>query len=979
MATNTTNYNLIKPGQDDFYDIDDFNQNADIIDAVLKNVSNMANSSLPEASYTAADVLDKIKTIDGSGSGLDADLLDGKEASAFATAAQGLKADELDTLVNNGAVLSPTLNWGMNSKIQIPEISTPITLDFEGFSITNLLGSDGNCEDVSKWTANQATASLDSTSKVFGNNGMKITLTASNGSLYKILNTITALDTSKYYLFSAYVKNGTAAAINITKDNTGGGVALVSSSITDNTKFSRVGLIIQPSDLNSGNLFSIRLSGISGQTAYVDGVMLSEITAVDYTVGLTACMTKYPYVDGHACLMNPMFENRRHNRVDNGNCEKGISNWRPYTANTTLSVVNGKFRVTGTSGAGTMYQVVDVKPNTDYFITGNGTDGTGGASLFVDDGDLIVALSPSGRSFNSGSYSKVAICMQVKTMGYADFDSIMLVEGTIAPTEYKSCDLQRFVVEGRFEKGDKVHIENKQVSGLRGSKYKALYGKDYDWQFGGDFTTCKCIRIPAIAFSDAYVAGPIGNTLVKSDGSLVNEGPVSSGIANNFNLTTAGGGLSINVPDVDTGWTESINPNNDEVKAFMNGWKAVYTNGTRYLGFISKVDKSFPYVTTTASGTNNALQQVINVVDGSRFSAGDFIQVFDDGGDFRLYIVQSVSGNAITLTVNIAAAISTNNPITICDTATKTNMLNYCKANVAPGYEGYRLTYKLANPEPINDINSPVRGEIWDLVKGDNYITVDSGIVLGEVANPIPDINNIQYAINVRNGLSMWTTGNGQLRNMAERINTVYKNQNYDPKWLHGINPISYYGGKDCMYMPSADFDAFAMYTVDYQVLKTLHAMVFGSLSLSYRQSIVNSLNGLSKALEQKQAKDSALDYIVDLSVYEDLGAVQSSGVFINNNSNFVFLDVIIHFIPKKCIPRITADVITIGHFNSSGGYITITNRPELLFAVGEITTTHARMSIAYTGTDTTIRNNLINNGGYIRFTGIKVDCRGRV
>jgi hypothetical protein len=40
--------------------------------------------ALPAASYTAADVLTKIKTVDGAGSGLDADTLDGVQASAFA-------------------------------------------------------------------------------------------------------------------------------------------------------------------------------------------------------------------------------------------------------------------------------------------------------------------------------------------------------------------------------------------------------------------------------------------------------------------------------------------------------------------------------------------------------------------------------------------------------------------------------------------------------------------------------------------------------------------------------------------------------------------------------------------------------------------------------------------------------------------------------------------------------------------------------
>lgn len=41
----------------------------------------------------AADILTQLKTVDGAGSGLDADTVDGKHASAFATSAQGTKAD----------------------------------------------------------------------------------------------------------------------------------------------------------------------------------------------------------------------------------------------------------------------------------------------------------------------------------------------------------------------------------------------------------------------------------------------------------------------------------------------------------------------------------------------------------------------------------------------------------------------------------------------------------------------------------------------------------------------------------------------------------------------------------------------------------------------------------------------------------------------------------------------------------------------
>ncbi len=45
------------------------------------------------ADQSAAEILTAIKTVDGSGTGLDADLLDGNEATAFATSAQGALAD----------------------------------------------------------------------------------------------------------------------------------------------------------------------------------------------------------------------------------------------------------------------------------------------------------------------------------------------------------------------------------------------------------------------------------------------------------------------------------------------------------------------------------------------------------------------------------------------------------------------------------------------------------------------------------------------------------------------------------------------------------------------------------------------------------------------------------------------------------------------------------------------------------------------
>jgi len=57
------------------------------------SMSTLIGTKLDASAYTAADVLAKLKTLDGTGSGLDADLLDGKHASDFATSTQGAKAD----------------------------------------------------------------------------------------------------------------------------------------------------------------------------------------------------------------------------------------------------------------------------------------------------------------------------------------------------------------------------------------------------------------------------------------------------------------------------------------------------------------------------------------------------------------------------------------------------------------------------------------------------------------------------------------------------------------------------------------------------------------------------------------------------------------------------------------------------------------------------------------------------------------------
>ncbi len=60
--------------------------NAATAQSTADAATTLANTKLDASIYTAADILNKVKTVDGSGSGLDADTLDGLQASALARA-----------------------------------------------------------------------------------------------------------------------------------------------------------------------------------------------------------------------------------------------------------------------------------------------------------------------------------------------------------------------------------------------------------------------------------------------------------------------------------------------------------------------------------------------------------------------------------------------------------------------------------------------------------------------------------------------------------------------------------------------------------------------------------------------------------------------------------------------------------------------------------------------------------------------------
>ena len=80
--------------------------------AIITDIFAAINSKLASASYTAADVLAKLLTVDGAGSGLDADLLDGQSSAYYTDIASRLGYTPLNAA---GGTVGSTLVLGSNS------------------------------------------------------------------------------------------------------------------------------------------------------------------------------------------------------------------------------------------------------------------------------------------------------------------------------------------------------------------------------------------------------------------------------------------------------------------------------------------------------------------------------------------------------------------------------------------------------------------------------------------------------------------------------------------------------------------------------------------------------------------------------------------------------------------------------------------------------------------------------------------------
>ena len=108
--------------------------------SAITNLQTSLDAKLNSSSYTASDVLTKIKTVDGTGSGLDAELLGGASATALATANTIAKRDASGNLVANTFTGNLSGNAGTATKL-----ATPRSIGLSG-DVTGSVNFDGSAD-----------------------------------------------------------------------------------------------------------------------------------------------------------------------------------------------------------------------------------------------------------------------------------------------------------------------------------------------------------------------------------------------------------------------------------------------------------------------------------------------------------------------------------------------------------------------------------------------------------------------------------------------------------------------------------------------------------------------------------------------------------------------------------------------------------------------------------------------------------------
>ena len=269
--------------------------------------------------------------------------------------------------------------------------------------------------------------------------------------------------------------------------------------------------------------------------------------------------------------------------------------------------------------------------------------------------------------------------------------------------------------------------------------------------------------------------------------------------------------------------------------------------------FLSENARRLPYIITKYNGF--VLGDDYNNGNGAYVGFNDnflYLSILnEDSGFISTYSPNSNEIKAYFNGWQVKTADTTGKPTawkSIVDgTDAPTQTLAYVSTNMAKDYTPYKLSYVLATPQIIN-VTDKVEGDI--AINGLTQVSIDSGVVVREKANPI--LYTTYYRINdVNVPLSL-------LEYKADKILSVYKNGVMDTKWKIESVPTN---GKQRAIIPQADYDPTAEYTVTYLALDR-HLMTVNATEVKATYA-----NNIRSALDDVVVKQSDIATTVSVNV----------------------------------------------------------------------------------------------------------------
>jgi hypothetical protein len=177
---------------------------------------------------------------------------------------------------NNADKITQTM-YGTAASLPITAGGGGLGVTIKGNTVTNLAPFAG-CESTSGWSTSVVTIALDTANKYEGTYCYKVTNSGgTSGAAYRNILT------------------GSGARLDV---NCVGGSGSKYSDAVVATAYARVGIILQPSDMATATTINVyeRTSGAETEYGYFDAIMVNEISAEDYALGVSTCLAKYKYI-----------------------------------------------------------------------------------------------------------------------------------------------------------------------------------------------------------------------------------------------------------------------------------------------------------------------------------------------------------------------------------------------------------------------------------------------------------------------------------------------------------------------------------------------------------------------------------------------------------------------------------------------------------------------------------------------------------